>query len=295
MSTTIVTQILTHPGQAHRDEFLACCLFIASPAGSHVTSILRKDVEAWHLTTSELLVLDQGGSYDQKLHNLDHHQFDRKAAATCSITQVLELIPDMDVQLARKIWPWLEFSEYLDSKGPAATACQFRIDPGSMHKLQSPVENYILREFQNRTRIRHTDDLFKLMDSIGTSLLLHYYKTDLRLRYLQSELVFHPMSCEAGDYQVADVRAIRPEDQPLLGLELHLQEHAGDCPVTLSLDDRGDGLCLYRRNDDVRIDFSLIEHEPDVRFAHKNGFIAKLSPEADWKSLLIKSHSNLRK
>lgn len=290
-----VTQILTHPGAAHRDEFLACCLFIASPAGNRVTSILRKDVKAEHLTTPNVLVLDQGGSYDLELHNLDHHQFDRKAAASCSITQVLELMADMDVQLARKIWPWLEFSEYLDSKGPAATACQFRIDPDSMHKLQSPVENYILREFQNRTRIRYTEDLFKLMSDIGTSLLMHYYRTELRLRDLQSELVFHSVPCDAGDYQVADVRVIRPEDQPLLGLEIYLQDYDGDCPVTVSQDDRNYGLCLYRRNDDVRIDFSLIEHEPDVRFAHKNGFIAKLKPGADWKSLLIKSHSNPRK
>ena len=42
-------------------------------------------------------------------------------------------------------------------------------------------------------------------------------------------------------------------------------------------DRRGEGYGLRRHNDDPRMDFTRIETEQDVNFAHKQGFIAKTS------------------
>jgi hypothetical protein len=45
----------------------------------------------------------------------------------------------------------------------------------------------------------------------------------------------------------------------------------------LSPDSRGQGYGMRRYNDDVRMDFSKVEGEEDVHFAHARGFIAKTS------------------
>jgi hypothetical protein len=42
-------------------------------------------------------------------------------------------------------------------------------------------------------------------------------------------------------------------------------------------DRRGSGYGLSRHNDDPRYDFTRIEKEPDVHFAHARGFVAKTS------------------
>ena len=40
-------------------------------------------------------------------------------------------------------------------------------------------------------------------------------------------------------------------------------------------DRRGDGYGIARYEDDPRLDFSRVEAEPDVRFAHVSGFVCK--------------------
>lgn len=286
-----VRKIVTHPGRAHRDEFLACCLFIASHRGAKVEQIVRADPSERDMADREILVLDQGGTYSPSLHNLDHHQFDRKSKPVCSITQVIELMGDMNLQTARKVWNWLPYSEWLDSKGPNATAWEFKIPVEHMDMIQSPIERIILRQFGGMHTITKGGDLFKLMHEIGLSQLTHYHASDLRLERLRKVIIHHPFQSNLTEYMVADVRAIQCDDQPLLALELYLQDRPEDCPVTLTQDDRSDGLCLYRRNDDVRIDFSQIEGEPGVNFAHKNGFVAKIDKGVPWEPLLIKSHT----
>ena len=42
-------------------------------------------------------------------------------------------------------------------------------------------------------------------------------------------------------------------------------------------DARGDGYGLKRNDDNSAIDFTRIEQEEDVHFAHRSGFIAKTS------------------
>ena len=46
---------------------------------------------------------------------------------------------------------------------------------------------------------------------------------------------------------------------------------------------------MFRRNDHKGIDFSRIEAAEGVRFAHKNGFVAKVAMEANWRELVAKS------
>ena len=107
--------IVTHPGHAHRDEFISCCLLIVSGIAK---IIVRRDPTKEDLNNPDVIVLDQGGRHEPEKLNFDHHQLPRDAAPTCSITLVLSYL-GIDVEQARQIWGWLEFSELLDSKGPS--------------------------------------------------------------------------------------------------------------------------------------------------------------------------------
>lgn len=90
---------------------------------------------------------------------------------------------------------------------------------------------------------------------------------------------------------VVDVLAIAKVDQPTLALEVWTKQQCKmqpdlDCPVTLTFDDRGEGLCMYRRNDDPRIDFSRVAGQPGVVFTHANGFIVKIDKHTGWGPIL---------
>ena len=45
--------------------------------------------------------------------------------------------------------------------------------------------------------------------------------------------------------------------------------------ATVYPDRRGAGYGIARYEDDPRLDFCRVEGEPDVRFAHKSGFVCK--------------------
>lgn len=70
-----------------------------------------------------------------------------------------------------------------------------------------------------------------------------------------------------------------------MGLEIFLKDRE-DVAITITRDDRGDGYSLFRRNDRPRVDFSRIEGLEGVVFAHKGGFVAKVTADADVKSLI---------
>ena len=52
----MIQLIITHPGSAHKDDFLACCVLIAeSPVSIH-----RKDPDSEDLDDSSVAVIDVG-------------------------------------------------------------------------------------------------------------------------------------------------------------------------------------------------------------------------------------------
>ena len=62
----------------------------------------------------------------------------------------------------------------------------------------------------------------------------------------------------------------------------------------LSPDSRGHGYGMRRYNDDARMDFSKVEGEADVHFAHSRGFIAKTSAvdKERLQEMLIQSYQS---
>jgi hypothetical protein len=263
--------IVTHLGQAHRDEFLACCLLLAA---GKADCIWRRDPLDADFNDPRLIVLDQGGRHEPDKFNFDHHQLPRDAAPTCSITLILPLL-GIDVEQARSIWDWLEFSELLDSKGPFATAEKLGSNPDALFAGVSPVETTVLRWFEGRHvyfSAEHCEALWGLMCRIGREKLDYLGEVIGRLDYLRD----NAQVIEVGGLRFVDATCIDRTDSPVLGLEMYAQE-LGEIAGTVTQDDRGDGLSLFRRKDHPRVDFSRLEGRDGVVFAHKGGFVAKLA------------------
>ena len=268
----MASRIITHPGQAHRDDFMACCLLVAR---CKWLQIERRDPTEGELADPEVFVVDVGGRHEIELNNYDHHQF-AAGTVSCAISLVIEKL-GVSLQMARDAWKWFEFSELLDSQGPFRTAFHYNMEPEALLATVSPIETSMLRWFGEMNLIAVGSPLHSLMVRIGQEKLDYLDVIQQRMKLLESHLVLH----ERGDYLVADASAIDRADSPTTGLEEYINRIGGDIPVTITQDDRGTGLCLFRRNDDPRIDFSRLEGVEGVVFAHKGGFVAKLESGVD--------------
>ena len=80
--------IVTHPGSAHKDDFLACCIL----AHLHSVPIERRDPTEDDLADGEVAVVDVGGSHEPANNNFDHHQFPKDHPPLCALSLVLQHI-----------------------------------------------------------------------------------------------------------------------------------------------------------------------------------------------------------
>lgn len=269
MSFEKVRKIVTHPGQAHRDDFLGTCIVLAEAPSATVE---RRDPVTEDMADINIVVLDQGRLLDAQSNNFDHHQFPRNAEPICALSLVLKALGEYES--AKDILPWLEFTEVLDAKGPIDAAAKLGIDQKRLLETLSPVESVLIHEFQKYTTLVPSDVLHELMRLIGRRSLDQLRKTSQRLRELDTRAYVWELS----GLKVVDVRFVDRADQPALGLDLWCDKFHPDTAITVSQDDRGIGLCLYRRNDHPRVDFAFIGGDPLVGFAHVNGFVAKTAP-----------------
>lgn len=279
-------RIITHSGHAHRDEFVAVSLLLghALSKGMTLPWVARCNPLPEELEDPDVLVVDIGERFEPEKGNLDHHQLGRDEPPTCSITQVLRYL-GIDLDLAHEVWGWLEFSEMIDSKGPGQTAQAFGFDRDKMFAAMSPLEGHVLRLFQKAEMVCPGHELHNLMTGFGESLLNSLTAVKQRLELLDTNARVEQI--EKIDVLVVDF--IDPKDSPLMSVNLWCKKHHKDVKVVVSLDEREPGRSLLRLNDCKLIDFSRIEAAEGVRFAHKNGFVAKVAMEADWRELVTKS------
>lgn len=261
-------QILTHPGGAHKDDFLACCVL----AAVHGCEIVRREPQAADLGDAGIAVIDVGGEHDPARSNFDHHQFGRDHEPVCALSLVLRHLGIYDD--ARRFCDWLETAERLDVTGPRETAAWLGVGPEILGRLNSPIDITLLRRFAAAGRVGPGEPLYEVMRWVGGDLLEY-------LRSLRERLDFvagHAELWEAGGLKVLFMPRTEPlPDEPSAGLGRHLEalgvedEAAG----LVYPDRRGSGYGLSRFRDDPRFDFTRIESEPDVHFAHVRGFVAK--------------------
>jgi hypothetical protein len=273
---------ITHPGSAHRDEFISCCLLLAAGI---IHKILRREPTVAELDDPNILVVDVGGQHCPEKGNYDHHQLPRDADPTCSLTLIMPLL-GVSLKAARGIWNWFEFSEWLDSKGPYQTATHLGMEPDALLAMVSPIETTILRWFEEHEEVVHGDLCYQLMERIGREKLEYLMLVSERLEFLGSHATFNQ---NADESFWLDARCVPKDQNPVLGIEMFLQMEQKDCPITVTNDDRGDGFAIFRRNDDHRVDLSKLEGWADIVFAHRGGFIAKTRKDADVAEMISAS------
>jgi len=264
------TGILTHPGSAHKDEFLACCLLLAV----HEAPVLRREPTPADLNNPSMAVVDVGGEDNAARGNFDHHQFPKDHPPVCSLSLVL-----MDLGLydeARKYCDWLEVAEWFDTRGPVETAAWLGVERELLAKLNSTVDLTLLRRFAGMSEIRPGEPMWEVMRWVGADLI-GYLRS---LREKLNEIARLSEIWEMDDFRVLFLpRAENFSDDASAGLARYAAGLPEEKRVIAMVypDRRGGGFALSRYNDDLGMDFTRISAEGDVHFAHARGFVAKTS------------------
>lgn len=268
-----VNTILTHPGRAHKDEFLACSVLVAF----YEVPIIRRDPTEIDLRTPSTCVVDVGGEHDGIANNFDHHQFPKEHPPTCSLSLILQ---DLGFyKQAKEFCDWLELTEWLDSRGAFDTAKWLDIPASVITRLNSPIDITLLRRFALQTHLVPGDIIWEMMRMIGQDLLDYIKNIESRIAYVEknSELwTLQENSHCFGVLYLPRREGALPNDASS-GIEFFISRQGKGSVIAALIypDRRGEGYSLCRFNDDPRLDFSLIGREPDVHFAHSRGFIAK--------------------
>ena len=265
-----IKTIVTHGGHAHRDDFLSVCFVLAMCAEENNTpTVQRRDPTPDELNDPNVVVLDVGEKHEPELSNFDHHQFERDADPVCALTLILQ---NMTIyEEANRGFRWLNVTEKFDSKGPYFVANEIGIEWNKISNATfSPIEEAILNRFSS-TKYHPKSDVYILMRHIGQQLLNTLEQFTERWQKLSETTTTLEVN---GNLIVVSV-GVNKDDDPSFALSAFVEETHPSAIATVTLDDRGNGLCLFRLNDSIKLDFSQIENDPRILFAHKNGFVAK--------------------
>jgi hypothetical protein len=270
----MIHTILTHPGGAHKDDLLAVSVLIAR-SGARV---LRKEPSRAELDDPAIAVVDVGGEHDPARSNFDHHHLPREHPPSSALSLVLQ-----DLGLYRdalRFCDWLETAEWFDSRGPNRTADWLGVPRRVVSQLGSPVEDSLLRRFADRTELAPGEPLYEVMRFIGEDLL-EYLNAIRRNIAFVAEHAQH-WSIPAGDACIETIFLPRTDhgaDDAGEAIEAYIRDEGLEATIAALAypDRRGAGYGIRRYEDHPRLDFSRIQGEPDVHFAHKTGFLCKTS------------------
>lgn len=269
------SRIITHPGGAHKDDFLACALLLAVKG----VPLLRREPDAAELADPEVCVVDVGHQHIPHLHNFDHHQFAPEHPPTCSLSLVLQYLGLYEE--ACNFCDWLQPAEWLDCRGAVATADWMGIERDVLNRLNSPVDISLLRQFARQNELKPGDPLWEIMCVIGRDLIDYVSSMRDRMQFISGVCAWWHIEVSGGPCKILFVPRTDPlPEDPSLGLERYIELHSNKSPKVAGMvypDSRNPGFALSRHNDCAALDFTRIEGEADIHFAHKRGFIAKTS------------------
>ena len=287
---TMIEKIITHPGGAHKDEFLACAILLAE----HDIPVLRQDPTEEDLSNPSIAVIDVGLRHEPDLNNFDHHQFARDAKPTCSLSLVLDHYGIYEDALS--FCPWLEVAEWFDCRGPKDTSEWLGVDRETVGKLNSPLDITILQAFAKSAQHLSGEPIWELMKMIGGELLQYIRNLRFRIEEVAKVAEVWEINDEKDFFKVMIVRREQNQIEEVSGaMGWHIKELGMEEEVVVMVypDSRGEGYGMKRFNDRPEMDFSKIANEERVRFAHARGFIAKVEPVeiGELKQLLSKAYS----
>ncbi len=269
-----VELILTHPGGSHKDEFLACCLL----AARHGVPIVRREPEQEDLDNLAVCVVDVGGEHEPTRRNFDHHQFPRDHEPICALSLVL-----MDLGIyedAKAFCDWLEPAEWFDTRGANGTAKWLGVARDIVFKLNSPIDVSLLRRFAQAERLEAGETLYEVMQWVGQDLIDYVKSLRERLEYIAEQGEVWELEKGGEKFNVLYMPRTDPMPaEPSSGLPRYADslELPDGIAGLVYPDRRGSGYGMSRHNDHPKLEFTRIESEEDVHFAHARGFVAKSS------------------
>ncbi|MCA8974014.1 MAG: MYG1 family protein [Planctomycetes bacterium] len=273
----VIRRIVTHPGGAHKDDLLACCVLVAK----HGCPVVRREPTAAELADATVATVDVGGAHDPALNNFDHHHFPREHPPTCALSLVLDALGLY--RDAMQFCDWLEPAEWLDSRGPNQAAAWLGVPRRAISQLNSPIDATLLRRFAARPEHAPGETLYEYMRFVGDDLLGF-------LRMVRDGIDLVGRECERWSVDVgAEVietiflpRGEAVPDEPSGSIARYIRAAGLERTIGAMVypDRRGPGYGISRYEDDPRLDFSQLDGEPDVHFAHKGGFVCKTTATA---------------
>lgn len=270
----MLSKIVTHPGGSHKDEFLAVCV-LAAKSGAPIE---RREPSVEDLSNPAVAVVDVGGEHVPARMNFDHHHFPREHEPTCSVSLVLQhygLYED-----ALLFCPWLEPAEWFDSRGPNRTAQWLGVPRDVVPKLNSPIDITLLRRFAACTSLVPGNPLYEVMRFIGEDLIAYLQNVRRSIDFVAQHAVVWSLPAEGGPIEAVYLpRTDPPVEDPSNAVAAYVRASGLQKRVAAMVypDRRGGGFGIGRYEDHAGLDFSRVEGEPDVHFAHKSGFVCKTS------------------
>jgi hypothetical protein len=268
----MIQTIVTHPGGAHKDDLLAVCLLVAR----HGAPVFRRDPTDDELNDASVAVVDIGARHESAKSNFDHHHFDRDHQPICALSLVLQhfgLYED-----ARHFCDWLEVAEWFDSRGPKKTAEWLGVPRKAITQLNSPIDMTLLRRFAQSPSHQPGETLYEFMRMVGDDLLAHLHMARERIAFAAVHVERWSIPHAAETIEALFLPRTDPgSDEPSTAVAMYIRSKGfGDViQVIVYPDRRGDGYGIGRYEDHPRFDFSRVQDEPDVHFAHKSGFMCK--------------------
>jgi len=240
--------------------------------------IERREPTEVDLTDPSICVIDVGDSHDPEKSNFDHHQFPRDQKPTCSLSLVLQHLGLYEDAL--QFCEWLETAEWLDCRGPNNTVKWLGVERNILSKLSSPIDITLLRRFAQSTHHKPGEPIWEFMCMIGQDLLEYLKSLRTRLDYIGQHSKVWEIQSNGTTHSFLYMPRTDPlPDDPSMGLGRFIEANGKQDSIIGMIypDRRGSGYGLTRYNDHPSLDFTRIENEPDVHFAHKSGFVAKSS------------------
>jgi len=174
--------------------------------------------------------------------------------------------------------PWLEPAEWFDSRGPNKTAAWLGVDRDIVSRFTSPIDVTLLRGFAASARLAAGDPLYEVMRFIGADLISYLETVRAQIAFVRGHAERWSLPADGGPIEAVFL----PRTDPLpegpsasVGAFVRAEGLRGTVAAIVYPDRRGGGYGVGRYEDHPGLDFSRVEAEPDVHFAHKSGFMCK--------------------
>ena len=173
---------------------------------------------------------------------------------------------------------WLEPAEWFDTRGPQKTAEWLGVKRDIISKMNSPIDMTVQRRFSKEVEHQPGEVIYELMKMIGSDLI--EYLAGIRARLDLVSQYVQRWEITSGEETFSALYLPRSEDlaeevSGSLGRYILVNGLDSEIAAMVYPDSRGEGFGLARFNDHPKLDFTRVEGESDVHFAHNSGFLCK--------------------